>query len=137
LNQLLEYGRVTRGAVGLDIITLDSFIAGKERASSGVALLPPDGTYSCGLLITNVLPGKPGEAAGLEEGDVILAINGERCTRKGSFFKALGPVYEEKRVLKCLIWRPGKPGGAGGQYLRRELKPIPRTQVRKVRGMRG
>ena len=143
LQHLLAAGHVTRGAVGLDIITLDSHTAGKEKASSGVDLLPPPSAsgaggapYHSGLLITNVLPGKPGEAAGLEEGDVLLEINGTRCVRKGSFFQALGPVYVEGKVLQCTVWRPGKPG-RGGQLLQRSLQPQPRAQVRSRRSARG
>ena len=144
LLQLLRDGRVTRAAVGLDIVTLDRVTADKERANSGVDLLPPaplagggsgEG-YATGLLITHVLAGKPGETAGLEEGDVILEIDGERCTRKGIFFKRLGPVYVEGKRLNCLVWRPGKPG-QGGKLLQRVLQPQPRGQVRRVRGTRG
>jgi S1-C subfamily serine protease len=120
LQHLLAAGQVTRGAVGLDIITLDTHTAGKEKASSAVDLLPPPSAaaptapYYSGLLITNVLPGKPGEAAGLEEGDVLLEINGRRMVRKGDYFQVLGPVAEPGKTLHCRVWRPGKPGGARG-----------------------
>ena len=135
INQLLEFGRVTRGVVGLDIIFLDSLTAEKERETTGVSLLPPaprssssssQPPYVCGLLVSRVAPGKPGESGEFREGDVILEINGVRQVRKGSFFQALGPVYAKGKILDCLVWRPRGPK-SGGALLKLKLAPIPRN----------
>lgn len=139
VNQLLQYGSVTRAVVGLDIIFLDALTATKEREATGVDLLPSassstryigggegeDSPYLCGLLVSRVAKGKPGEEGGFKEGDVILEINGTRQLRKGSFFQSLGPVYEKGKVMKCKVWRPLGPR-AGGKIITLALKPVPR-----------
>ncbi|HYN36360.1 MAG TPA: trypsin-like peptidase domain-containing protein [Actinomycetota bacterium] len=45
-----------------------------EPAQASELGLPPDTT---GALITQIIPGSPAEDAGLEEGDVVTAVNGE------------------------------------------------------------
>ena len=132
INQLLQFGRVNRAVVGLDIILLDSLTAEKEKDTTGVDLLPTKKEgggrppYACGLLVSRVLPGKPGDSGGFREGDVILEINGKRQVRKGSFFQALGPVHVPGKTLDCLVWRPKGPR-LGGSFMKLVLKPIPRT----------
>ena len=121
--------------MGMDIILLDNLTAALEREATGVDLLPPPSSpaglleesspYLCGLLVSRVAKGKPGEEGGFKEGDVILDINGVRQVRKGSFFQSLGPVYEKGKVMRCKVWRPLGPR-KGGKLITLSLQPVPR-----------
>jgi S1-C subfamily serine protease len=130
IRQLLRDGRVTRAAIGMTIVHVDALQAQKELGDTGVPLLPPDGAYRTGLLVTYAVPGRPAAGAGVREGDVILEINGRKLTRKGDYFAALGPTYEEGKELVCRVWRPMGPaaGGrvGGGQYVTTTIRPVVR-----------
>lgn len=66
-NQLIEYGEVSRGQLGVHIQDLS-----KDLAES-FGLDRPDG-----VLITEVIADSPAEKAGLEQGDIILQLNDEK-----------------------------------------------------------
>ncbi|MDT8419329.1 MAG: DegQ family serine endoprotease [Desulfuromonadales bacterium] len=73
-NQLIEYGEVRRGRLGVYIQDMtrdlaDSF--GLKKAS--------------GILVTQVVEGSPAEEAGLEQGDVILKIEDDDVDDVASF----------------------------------------------------
>ena len=59
-NQLIQYGNVKRGQIGITAKTID--------------ILDND-THSKGIIIKSVLPDSSAEKAGLLEGDIIVAIN--------------------------------------------------------------
>jgi len=65
-DQLIKSGKVTRGRIGVTIQNVNAQLAesfGLDRPH--------------GALVSSVLPGSPGEKAGLKPGDVILAVNGK------------------------------------------------------------
>jgi S1-C subfamily serine protease len=126
INALLARGAVRRPAVGLSVVVVDAHTAAREAAASGVALLPPGA--ATGLLVTAAAPGRPGAAAGLQPGDVIVALDGAPMRRNGDFFAALGPVFEPGRTLAASIWRPRGPG-RGGDALEMALAPAPRDEA--------
>lgn len=66
LPQLVAEGRVRRSAIGIEILDLGP----DERARLGLDDSP-------GALVKRVLPGGPGDRAGLREDDVIVAFAGE------------------------------------------------------------
>lgn len=69
-DQLIKTGRVSRGRIGVTIQEVNSQLAesfGLDRPR--------------GALIGSVEDGSPGDKAGLEPGDVILAVDGERIER--------------------------------------------------------
>lgn len=65
LEQLLKYGEVRRGVLGVKIENVD-----KDMAEA----LGMKDTH--GILVNDIVPGLPAEAAGIEQGDVILAVDG-------------------------------------------------------------
>ena len=65
--ELKEHGRVVRGWMGFRPDDLTP----AERAAIGIE-------GDIGILLDEVLPDSPAAAAGLQRGDIILAINGER-----------------------------------------------------------
>jgi serine protease DegQ len=65
MRQLLAYGEVKRGTLGVQAQDLDAQIAPLLGLSGGR-----------GAVVTRVLSGSPAEQAGLRAGDVITAVNG-------------------------------------------------------------
>ncbi len=68
MRQLMAYGEVRRGSLGLDGEDLTEFTARQTGVSPGQR----------GALVARVYRGSPAEAAGVRPGDVITAANGER-----------------------------------------------------------
>ncbi len=64
MSQLLDYGEIRRGLLGVRIQTIDAEMA--EALNTNV---------DSGALITNIEPGSAAEDAGLEVGDIIVAVN--------------------------------------------------------------
>ncbi|MBL39211.1 MAG: hypothetical protein CMP07_12460 [Xanthomonadales bacterium] len=82
IDQLLEFGRVSRGYLGVGIQSVD-----RERADA-LGLDRP-----VGALVNRVEPGSAAERAGIEVGDVILEVNG----RNIEVFSDLPPVVGSVR----------------------------------------
>jgi serine protease Do len=65
MQQILKTGKVTRGYLGISIQSLDPDLAKAFKLSS-----------TDGVLVGDVSPDSPGAKAGLQKGDVIVALNG-------------------------------------------------------------
>ncbi|PRH82877.1 Do family serine endopeptidase [Arenimonas caeni] len=89
-RQLLAYGEVRRGTLGLDTEDLNPRLAGQLG-------LPAN---QRGALVTRVYRGSPAEAAGVRPGDLVLAANGERIDGANALRNAegLAPVGEPVRL---------------------------------------
>ncbi|WP_411835036.1 Do family serine endopeptidase [Pseudoxanthomonas mexicana] len=110
MRQLETRGEVIRGTLGVETQTLDA------RVAAGLKL---DTTR--GALITRVYAGSGAAAAGLQAGDVVTAINGQRIDDAPSLhnFEGLQPVGS---TLSVEVRRDGKP-----LTLRAVLKEQPRA----------
>ncbi len=64
VNDLIDFGMVQRGLLGISIVNMNADLAKKLDVS-----------ITQGILIENVLPGSSAEEAGLENGDIITSIN--------------------------------------------------------------
>lgn len=73
-QELREYGKVTRGQIGVVIQPMTADLA----ESFGI-------DTTDGILIGQIMPDSPAEEAGLERGDVILEFEGERIDDMSSF----------------------------------------------------
>jgi Do/DeqQ family serine protease len=65
MDQLIQYGSVKRGRIGVAIQDLTPDLAQAMNT-----------TYSTGAVIARVEPNSPAERAGLRTGDLVLAVNG-------------------------------------------------------------
>ena len=94
-QQLVKDGKVTRGRIGVTIQEVSQPLA------DSFGLAKPDGA-----LVSSVEKGSPAEKAGLETGDVILAINGKAVSRS---IDLSGSVAELKPGAKAdlQVWRKG------------------------------
>ena len=116
MNQIVKYGEVRRGRLGIDMIDLSPEIAKRV----GVASLD-------GVAIAAVQPGSPAEQAGLRDRDVITAMNG-RAIRSAAELRArlalvaIGEELElrvvrgaETRTVRVKVAAVQQVTGADGQ----------------------
>jgi serine protease Do/serine protease DegQ len=98
MNQLIKYGAVKRGVLGVNIQTLVPEIA--------TSMDLPETTQ--GALVSQVVEGSAAEKAGVKAGDVITAVNGRPVKDASSLRNSIGlPSIGEKVDLSLL--REGKP----------------------------
>jgi serine protease Do/serine protease DegQ len=98
MNQLIKFGTVKRGVLGVNIQTLVPEIA------SSMDL--PEGTQ--GALVSQVVDGSAAEKAGVKAGDVITAVNGRPVKDAGSLRNSIGLISIGEKVDLALL-REGKP----------------------------
>ena len=124
MNQLIKYGTVKRGVLGVNIQTLTPEIA----QSMGL----PDTTQ--GALVSQVVEGSAAEKAGVKAGDVITAVNGRPVKDAGSLRNAIGLLSIGEKVDLALL-RDGKPRRvtATGQRARRRGRSQGRGRGRALR----
>ncbi len=87
MDQLLEFGEVRRGLLGVNIYTVTPDIAkayGVEEIS--------------GALVSQVVPGSAAEKAGLEAGDIITQVNEEKVKSATELRNAIGLQRAGARV---------------------------------------
>jgi Do/DeqQ family serine protease len=97
MDQLIKYGQVKRGMLGVSIYPVSPEIA-KEY---GLA-------ESSGALVTAVAPGSSAEHAGIKTGDIITSINGVMMKRPGEVRNTIGMLRVGDKVDIGLL-RDGKP----------------------------
>ncbi|MDT8449319.1 MAG: DegQ family serine endoprotease [Wenzhouxiangellaceae bacterium] len=94
VEQLLEYGKVSRGYLGVGIQGVD-----RERANA-LGLDRP-----VGALVNRVEPGSAAEKAGIEVGDVILEVNGRPIEVFTDLPPIIGSIRPGREVeLKVSRW---------------------------------
>jgi len=69
VDQLIKKGKVERGYIGVSINELDN----DTRKQLGI---PED----VGVLVSKVEPGSPADKAGIKQGDIIVAVDGEKIS---------------------------------------------------------
>src|SRR5215475_2656783 len=97
MDQLIKYGSVKRGLLGVSMYTVTPDIA----QSLG---LP----NAQGALVSQVVDGSPAERAGIHTGDVITSINGQPVKSNGELRNAIGLMRVGDKVEIGLL-REGKP----------------------------
>jgi Do/DeqQ family serine protease len=97
MDQLIKYGQVKRGILGVSIYPVSPEIA-KEYGL----------TESSGALVTAVAPGSSAEHAGIKTGDIITSINGVTMKRPGEVRNTIGMLRVGDKVDIGLL-RDGKP----------------------------
>ena len=94
-DQLVKHGKVQRGRLGITIQEVN------QSLSESFGLTKPTGA-----LISSVEKGSPADKAGLEPGDVVLALNGREIQSSNE----LPPLVASIRVgdtARLQIWRKG------------------------------
>lgn len=93
VDDLLQFGEVRRGLLGVTISPVDS------RVAKGVGLPQPKG-----VLVQGVEPGYPARSAGIQRGDVILSVNGKEVTSVNDLQIKIAEKHPGELVT-LKIWR--------------------------------
>ena len=97
MDQLIKYGQVKRGVLGVNIYNVTPDVA-KEYGLS----------ESSGALVAGVAQGSAAEKAGIKTGDIIVSINGTAMHNAGELRNAIGMLRVGDTVEVGLL-RDGKP----------------------------
>jgi S1-C subfamily serine protease len=98
MDQLIEFGEVKRGVLGITILSL----TGDYRKSLGLA------EDVQGALVSQVLEGSAADKAGVLAGDVITSVNGTPVKGAGELRNLIGMARVGDKVSLGVI-REGKP----------------------------
>jgi Do/DeqQ family serine protease len=96
MNQILDYGEVRRGLLGVSISGIDAEIAEALNAS-----------VNSGALITEIVPGSAAEDSGLQVDDIIVAVNNEKITDASELRNTIG-LMESGAAVNIEYIRDGK-----------------------------
>ncbi len=97
MDQLIKYGSVKRGLLGVSMYTVTPDIA----KSLGLK-------NSEGALVSQVVDGSPAQKAGIRTGDVITSVNAQPVKSNGELRNAIGLLRVGDKVEVGLL-REGKP----------------------------
>jgi S1-C subfamily serine protease len=93
-DELLAYGKITRGWLGVE---------GADLSDAKADLMGVRG----GAEVRRVMPGSPAARSGLEEGDVITSVSGERV-RSSSDLVVVLRTHKPGEVVVVGYWRSGR-----------------------------
>ncbi|QEL82824.1 PDZ domain-containing protein (plasmid) [Bacillus sp. JAS24-2] len=102
IKSLEKEGTVKRPALGVDIVSLDNLLG----YSFNQLNLPKDITN--GVVLREIYPISPAEKAGLQQYDIVVALDGQKTENALQFRKYL---YEKKKVgdkIKITFYRNGE-----------------------------
>jgi Do/DeqQ family serine protease len=97
MDQLIKYGQVKRGVLGVQLYSVNADIA-KEFGLS----------ETTGALVAGVAQGSAAERAGIKTGDIITSLNGITMKSSGELRNAIGMLHVGDKVDLGLL-REGKP----------------------------
>ncbi len=97
MDQLIKYGQVKRGILGVQLYSLTPDIA-KEFGL----------TETTGALVASVAQGSAAERAGIKTGDIITSLNGAPMKNSGELRNAIGMLHIGDKV-ELGVLRDGKP----------------------------
>jgi serine protease DegQ len=102
MNQLLAFGEVQRGSLGVQVQDLS------ESLAKALAVPTPAGENPKGAVIAQVVPDTPAAKAGLQASDVVIALAGKPIANAHDFTNAEGflPLATQQQMT---VLRAGKP----------------------------
>ena len=96
VTQLVEYGEVNRGWLGVGIDPITDVLAEKNNVKLGD-----------GVIVNSVFEGDPAHLAGLKVGDIILKIGGVKVDSPNSLIRIIGTI-SPGQTINLDILREGK-----------------------------
>jgi len=96
MDDFIKYGEVRRGYIGVQIEAVT------PTAAEALGLGKPRGVY-----ISNVLPGKAADKAGITAGDVILEVEGVKVNKPNQLQAKVGS-YNPGDEITLLLWKDGR-----------------------------
>lgn len=104
IDDVIEFGRVVRPWLGVRYLMVDAELAEEGNLDSDYGALVISGRT---LNDYAIVPGSPAEAAGIEEGDIIIAIDGERIDEENTL-SSLVNIYSPGDVIEITLVRAGE-----------------------------
>jgi len=95
-EDLIKYGKVRRGYLGVDIASVDEAMA----KANGL-------TKSQGAIVQHLRPGGAAESAGIQEGDIILSVDGKDVNSSPELQSLIGRRHPGDEVT-IKVFRDGK-----------------------------
>ena len=96
IEQLKSGKKVSRGWIGVAIQDVD------ETTAKALGL-----EHAMGALVGYVMPGQPAAQAGLEEGDIIVSVDGQKIEDSSALLRAIA-AKKPKSSVELGVWRNGK-----------------------------
>ena len=96
IADLIQFGEVIQAWIGISVQNLDRKLAGYLNV--------PD---KKGVVVKTVEPGSPARKAGLQEGDIILAIGSKKIAAPRDYW-SVKKTYAAGDTLKTRIWRDNR-----------------------------
>jgi len=96
-NQIIKTGKVTRGSIGITFPSVDDRNAEFVKASGGTH----------GIFVSQVEPGGPADKGGIQEGDIITALDGKPVSRGDELMDHVADAAVGQ-TMKITVLRNGK-----------------------------
>ncbi len=96
ISDLIQYGEVIQAWIGITVQGIDDKLARYLKVSA-----------KRGVMVTSVEPQSPAQNAGLQEGDIILAIDNKKINSIGDY-QSVAKGLAAGHTLKATLWRTGK-----------------------------
>lgn len=97
INELIEYGEVVPSWLGIQFQNLDPSLHDVLRLPDSVS----------GIIVNGVSEGSPGEASGLERGDIVMQMDQRTLRHATDFYDSLRSVRTDQTVVLG-VWRDSK-----------------------------
>ena len=128
MRQIIEFGVVRRGLLGVTILSVTSEMANEYELSE-----------ARGALVSGINPDSAAERAGVEVNDVILSVNGEEVDDAGALKNSIGLLRVGEEVTLQVI-RAGKAKTLTARLGERDgetEQPLRASEEAELRGMEG
>ncbi|MDH3828256.1 MAG: PDZ domain-containing protein, partial [Desulfobacterales bacterium] len=96
ISDLIQFGEVIQTWIGITVQNLDKKLAGYLKVPG-----------KKGVMVKALEPDSPASSAGLQEGDIILAIGNKKISSVQDY-GSVKKTYAAGDTLKAQIWRNGK-----------------------------
>jgi Do/DeqQ family serine protease len=96
ISDLIQYGEVIQAWIGVTVQGIDEKLARYLKVSA-----------KRGVMVTSVEPQSPAQKAGLQEGDIILAIDNKKINSIGDY-QSVAKGLEAGHTLRAKLWRNGQ-----------------------------
>lgn len=95
-DQLIKHGKVSRSVLGIIIQEIDEDLAGSFGLEE-----------SGGILISQIVEGSAAEESGLQEGDIVVEMDGKKVVKVGAFRNRVAATPPDTQV-ELKVFRDGK-----------------------------